>query len=368
MYRVAIPEGPEYLNKNIMITAYYFNKAGYIARFGWVDDVVVFDEDDYELRRFRTCRQCDERVPQGEVCPVCGGTTFVYKTSEDETLTEDIVQFDVNDPEQSSVIIAKRGQSIPYYKIGQLPFVIRNNITRVDSIYGVSDIDVLENSQDIQNKLLFKMAQSVLKGGSFVTVPQGVNVPNTDEVLKVIRVADPRSAQIVNVTTVQSNIQQDDILQDRMYQIGRSSLGITDSYQGKRDPTAESGKAKELSAAQAASRMESKRRMKDAAYGDLYQLMFKFLLAYCDEPRTFTRETPDGNIIEGKFSRYNFLAGEAVPEGEAPMVYYNDRFIFSVDNASVLSTNRDAMWKECVQNFSAGVYGNPADPMTVLFF
>ena len=166
-----------------------------------------------------------------------------------------------------------------------------------------------------------------------------------------------------NVFSVQANVQQDDIFQDRVYNFGRSSLGITDSYQGKRDPTAESGKAKEISAAQASGRLESKRNMKNAAYADLYQLMFKFLLAYCDEPRTYTVVNPDGTLSEMKFNRYNFL--DVDKNGR---VYYNDRFLFSVDNASILSTNRELMWKETVNNFRSGTFGNPADPQSLLLF
>ena len=69
-----------------------------------------------------------------------------------------------------------------------------------------------------------------------------------------------------------------------VYEEARQVLGITDSFQGRTDPTATSGKAKEFSAAQAAGRLESKRTMKQAAYAQLFELMFKFWLAYSDEP------------------------------------------------------------------------------------
>lgn len=239
---------------------------------------------------------------------------------------------------------------------------MRRNVSDPTSLYGISDIDVLENCQESNNKLLTKMEQNVLKGGSFVTVPDKSRIDLSDETLKVVPIKDPKLAAIFDVKNVQASIQQEDILQQRMYDNGRIALGITDSYQGKRDPTAESGKAKEISAAQAAGRLESKKRMKEAAYADIYEMMFKFLLAYCDERRTYSRMTPEGKYIEGKFSRYNFLAG--VPEA----VYYNDRFLFSVDSASILSTNREAMWQETTANFQAGTFGNPMDPMTLTLY
>lgn len=206
------------------------------------------------------------------------------------------------------------------------------------------------------------MEQNVLKGGTFVTIPDKTKITFDDESLKLVPIKDPRLAQYFSVNSVQANIQQEDILQARMYENGRVALGITDSFQGKRDPTAESGKAKEVAAAQAAGRLESKRRMKEAAYGDLYKLMFKFLLAYCDEKRTYARMTPEGQYIEGKFSRYSFLDG--VPDD----VYYNDRFLFGVDAASVLGSDRAALWQETNANFQTGTFGNPADPSTLLLY
>ena len=42
-----------------------------------------------------------------------------------------------------------------------------------------------------------------------------------------------------------------------VYEEARQILGITDSFQGRQDSTATSGKAKEFSAAQAAGRLEN---------------------------------------------------------------------------------------------------------------
>lgn len=362
LYGVDAPESGNYRGMNVLVTAYYLNDDGYLSRFGWIEDVVVFDQDYYELRQFKKCKKCLTDIINEKKCPTCGSTSFGWYAEEEETLSDDLVSFDADDP-QNSTIIAKAGSRIPYYKIKQLPFVLRLNISDTDGLYGLSDIDILENNQESLNKVLSKIQQNILKGGAIVTVPTGVSVPNTDDSLKIVKIKDPSQARAFGVTTFQANIQQDDIFQDRSYNFARSSLGITDSYQGKRDPTAESGKAKEISAAQASGRLESKRRMKDAAYAALYKLMFKFLLAYCDEPRTFTKVSPTGEIEKGKFSRYSFIK-----QKEDGTVYYNDRFLFSADNASSLSTNREAMWKETLNNFQSGTFGNPADPQSLLLF
>lgn len=363
VYGVEIPEGQDFKGMNTMITVYYYNKDGYVSRYAWIDntDVVVFDEEDYELRKIKVCKDCGEKLYDTAECKLCGSHKHEYIVMEDEMLEEDIVKGDPSVP-GSEVVIAKAGTSIPYYKIRELPFVLRKNISDDTSLYGISDIDLLEGNQISMNKILTKMEENVLKAGSFVTKPKGVNIPNTDETLKVVTLSDPNQMKAFSVQTVQANMQQDSILQEQFYQMGRDAIGITDSYQGKRDTTAESGKAKQVSAAQAAGRMESKRRMKDAAYADLYRLMFKFLLAYCDEKRTYSRATPTGGYTKGSFSRYNYL------DGELGNVYYNDRFLFSVDDASTLATNRSAMWQETTNNFAAGTFGNPQDPQSLMLY
>lgn len=361
LYGVDIPDSPQYRGMNTLVTAWFYNKEGYVSRFGWIDntDIIVFDHDDYELRRTMVCQECGEQLIDEEICPVCGSTKRKYEFLEEEYAPEDIVK---EDDGAQAVILVNNGGKLPYYKVRELPFVCRVNISDEDSPYGISDIDILEENQESLNKILTKMEENILKAGAIVTVPKGINIANTDEVLKIVQVKDPKMMQYFNVFPIQANSQQDDILAQRMYEYGRQALGITDSFQGKRDPTAESGKAKEISAAQAAGRLESKRRMKDAAYAEIYRIMFRTLLAYCDENRTYTKVDPVGEVIEGSFSRYGYLDG--VPGG----VYYNDRYNFSVDTASVLSTSREAMWKETTNNFMAGTFGNPQDPQALLLY
>ena len=364
VYNKVVEESAEYKGMNTLITVYYLSDDGCLSRFGWIKDTdkVIFDDVDWELRKVKVCKECGEEMHDHTKCPLCGDEKFEYVSQELEILDDDLVSGDPSKPETMQVI-AKAGTALPYYKIKQLPFVLRKNISADGELYGVSDIDLLESNQISMNKILTKMEENVLKAGSFVTTPVGVNIPNTDETLKVVKIKDPNMMKAFSVQTVQANMQQDNILQESFYQMGRDAIGITDSYQGKRDTTAESGKAKQVSAAQAAGRMESKRRMKDAAYADLYHLMFKFLLAYCDEPRVYSRMNPDGSYSKGKFSRYNYIK-----QDKDGRLYYDDRFLFSVDDASTLATNRTAMWQETTNNFANGTLGNPADPQTLLLY
>ena len=67
---------------------------------------------------------------------------------------------------------------------------------------------------------------------------------------------------MISAHSLQPAINNDVILLDKTYEHARQTIGITDSYQGRRDTTAVSGKAKEFAASQSAGRLESKRTMK----------------------------------------------------------------------------------------------------------
>lgn len=363
MYGVAVDESGVHKGFATLITAHYLNKDGYYSKFGWIDntDTVVFDYDSYELRRFRVCKECQAKIPEDKTCPICNSTHFEYQPEEFETLTEAIIEADTSKPiaeaEMSARVIANVGDSIPYYKIKELPFVARVNVSQNDTLYGLSDAGMLDHIQDAMDKISDKIVNNVLKAGAIVTKPKDVLVPNTNDTIKMVTLKDPKQADAFKVFAVQANTQQDQLILYLLYENSRELLGITESYQGKRDNTAESGVAKQIAAQQSAGRLESKKVMKDAAYEELYELMFKFHLAYCDETRTFARFTPDGDFLEDKFSRYNFIRLT-----ENGTYYYNDRFLFGVDNASLLSSNREAMWTETFNNYANGVFGNPADP------
>ena len=66
--------------------------------------------------------------------------------------------------------------------------MFRKNINAEDSIYGVSDADILSKNQESSNKITTKMEENILKAGSFVTKLKGISVPTTDETLKLVNI------------------------------------------------------------------------------------------------------------------------------------------------------------------------------------
>ena len=110
-------------------------------------------------------------------------------------------------------------------------------------------------------------------------------------------------------------------------------------------------------------RLESKKTMKDFAFAQLFEVMFQFILAYADEPRYYNYQDETGQLQYRLFDKRSFI-----DQDDNGKYYYDDEFIFGVDESATLSTNRRAMWEETRLNFSSGAYGNPQDVQTIVMF
>ena len=321
-----------------VVTAYYKNEKGGIGLFRWCGDVVLDDMEDYQARRIEVCKECGA-PKSGDVCEKCGSKRFEVRTDDMETVrfVENEIEIEIQ---------------IPYYKPDQFPLVLRKNISVYDKLLGCSDVDVIEDQQDTIKKLGSKINEKLLKGGSFVTLPSDVGVDTTDEELKIIRIDNPAQKALIDVITAQADIGQDRTMLEMNYQWAKSALGITDSYQGKYDSSATSGTAKQYSINQAAGRLESKRVMKNQAYAQLYELMFKFALAYADQPIPINSQGKDGVQVFAHFDKMDFLKMDA-----AGQYYWNDEFIFDTDPTSTLLTNREAMWNQADLKLQSGAFG-----------
>lgn len=382
-----------------MVTAYYRNQEGGIGRIRWVNDTLLEDLEDYQARRVQKCRACGA-IGDGIKCRFCGGKTFEEELQEDEELLEELttagglvipaespardeygqpVMRDVSenrllwDAETAELLTpfpaAARAETVmeptrlPYYKPDIFPIVLRKNVSKSGRFLGGSDIDAIEDQQNTLNKLSTKVDEKVLGGGSFTTVPKGVGRFITDEDNRKLEVDSPAQLQSIHVFNTQVDISQDLILRGEVYEEARQTIGITDSLQGRKDPTATSKVAKEFSAAQAAGRMESKRIMKNALFQDLFEVLFKFMLAYADEPRPVTAYNEQGEIEYKVFDRHDFLY-----QDEAGNWKYNTDFLFSCDSSAPLASNREAMWQETRMNFESGALGKPTELTTLVRF
>nr|DAS71493.1 MAG TPA: Portal protein [Caudoviricetes sp.] len=359
-----------------VVTCYYLNEHRRVARFSWAyhSRQVICNDEDWLVRRVRTCTKCGTVVPREEVCPECGSKSFKYKVSDIDILEQDLDiiynPYDVgetDDEEQKDMYVKKpfltAGTEIPFYQIQQLPFIPRPAISSLDSIYGVSEVSVLLDNQDATNKLYSKMLDKSLVSGAVVTKPKRVKIDDVNAGIKQVNVDTYEQAQMVQTKQIQADLSQEVTAAALYYDAAKAASGVSDSFQGKRDTTATSGKAKEIAAMQSAGRIESLRIMKNAAFGGVYDLVLKYLLAFSDEPRKFVKVLPNGKEEEEEWNKYMFLAKDKYGD-----VYYRDNFSFSEDAAGTLATNRVAMWQEIQSQFIQGAFGNPQDSRTLELF
>lgn len=359
-------------NNNVdVITYYYKNKNGIIGRFMYTaasQQVITWDED-WQIRKLRKCTACHTIVPIGEYCPECYSEKFKYENATEEVLDEDLVRISnpYADGESSypqnnakEEVFLEAGTTIPFYQVRQLPFVPRPSVSSLDTIYGISEVSVLLDMQDSVNKILTKVEDKILKSGAVVTKPHNMKFNDKDDTFKLFGVKTAEEAAMVQAKQITADVSQDIASAQLFYESARASSGVTESYQGQKDTTATSGKAKELAAAQSAGRIESLRIMKAAAFAGVYELMLKYLLAFSDETRKFVKVLPNGQTEEELWNKYMFLRKDKYGN-----LYYADDFAFSTDPAATLSNNRTQMWQETLQQFTMGTFGNPADPRTM---
>ena len=346
-------EGENGLDTDIVtVNTVYYKNEGKIGRYVWVDDYTLEDLDDYQARRTRKCKECGYATEE-KVCPVCGSTKFEETEDKVQEIRIPIMQESGMDEMGMPVQIdAEEVITIDYYKPNCFPIIVRKNVSRANSLLGFSDVKVIEDQQDLIKKVGSKAAEKTLKGGSYVTLPRGVKVETTDQELKVVRLDDPQQKSMIDVMNLQVNIQQDLQMVNKAYEDARSTLGITDAFQGKYDPSAVSGTAKQYSINQAAGRLESKRVMKNDAYAKLYELMFKFWLSYADDPLPITGSGVNGEQDFDVLDKADFVKQDA-----AGQYYWNDEFLFETDPTSTMMANREAMWQQIDMKLQSGAFG-----------
>lgn len=252
---------------------------------------------------------------------------------------------------------------IPYYKPDIFPAVLRRNVTAHGKFLGESDCDKIADQQNTINRLEQKTIDRLMKAGSKITLPDTTHLRVDPQDNGIWYVGNAADASLIAVRDFQADITPNMAMLTQAYEESRRLIGMTDSYQGRTDPTAQSGKAKEFAAAQSAGRLESKRVLKKAAYARIFERMFKNQLAYCEEKRPLRFRDEKGNQEYEEWNSYAFLRMD-----DAGELYWNDQFLFSCDDASGLATNREAMWQETTAHLQSGAFGDPRSIDTLILY
>ncbi len=353
--------------------AYYRNEKGGIGKFSWVGDTVLEDMEDFEARRLRRCAHCGKALePAAEVCPLCGSERFAEAEEEQETVFAGITtaggtqipgaaeRMDVNGlPVMEPTVL-------PYYKPDVFPVFLQKNISLYGRLLGDSDVDKIADQQNTVNRMEQKIIDRLVKAGTRITLPDRADFRVDPEDGDKWYIANASDAGMIGVYQFSGDLSFEMQYLAGVYEEARQALGITDSFQGRRDDTADSGVAKQFAAQQSAGRLESKRIMKEAAYAELFRRIVMLKVAYADEPRPIVASDDRGQAKYEEFNRYDFY--ERDENGEWHCILDDDRFLFSCDSGTPLANDREQLWRETTEMLRMGAFGQPGALDTLLLF
>lgn len=374
-------------------TVVYYRNGDAIGKFHYVNDTVLEDLEDYQARRMKRCAQCgalenteslilnrpteDGSYPGGEeqpekpkkgTCPYCGGTRW---ESSNEDYFEVLMpmqaggetmqgEYEAQMDEYGNVVAVAK-ERIPYYKPRVYPLILQKNVSIFGKLLGDSDCDKIADQQNTINRLEQKMIDRILKAGSRVSLPPQSNITIDPKDNEVWHLDGLDAKNYIGVYDFSGDLTNEMSYLAQVYQESRNILGITDSYQGRNDTTATSGKAKQFAAQQSAGRMESRRVQKNAAYAKIFEMIFKLKLAYCDEPRPVFYKNDHGETQYEEFNKMDFLERD-----ENGQWRWNTDFLFDVDDSGGLAGSRSNMWQEMTSQLQLGAMGNPGEITTLI--
>lgn len=383
-----------------LYVCYYKNDKDKVCQYIWSADTQLSDIEDYYARKYQVCKHCGKRK---EIC-TCEKPEYELMNEEYEELDRDIALSDgtilpamcvvVKDgqvvtetqkqqainPEDGSVMLEDvegvllpkmidvevpkmEKTKLPFYTPNILPVVIRKNISEEDNLLGQSDCEAIRHQQQGSNKIETRIVEKCIGSGVFPMVPESFSGELDNSLWKKAFRTNQANAKLFGRVDLQVDISRDIAEADRIYDQAKRILGISDSYQGQYDSSAQSGKAKQIQVNQSAGRLDSKRRMKNAAYAEIDQIIFQYYLAYADEPRPAVYIDEQGKMQNYIFNRYDFIERDDAGEW-----YYNDEYLFSTDASVDVDKQREVLWQENRANFQQGAYGDPKSLDTLLIF
>lgn len=345
-------------------TMYYKDKYNHICRFTWSGSLVLENDDNIYSDKAFYCTKCGRlKEADEDECIKCHNTEFELKTIERRKIKVRLMsELSSPDGKQSIEVPKETEVEVTPYVPNRFPIVIRKNIS-TGELFGLSDAKMIETSQKLNNSILNKIAERILKAGSIIALPKTLRnklkVDNSE--LKLLYYDTPAEANGIIVKTLQPQLGNETYLMDSAYATARQTLGITNTFQGREDNTAISSKAKALQVQQTAGRLESKREMKKASLVSLFELMFQFILAYSYEYRGYY-VTIDG---EEQFKLYDNRLFLIDSDGK---YFYDDEYTFDIDLSATYENDRQTMWEETRMNFSSGAYGDPQSLETLKMY
>lgn len=291
---------------------YYKNDEDKICQYIWSGDTELQDIEDYYSRKVYVCKNCGRRK---ELC-TCDKPDYELQDDEYEELDHDIVLSDgsvipaaspvmkdgqvvMEESQQQAILedgsvamdeingimipatvpvqVPKLERTkLPYYTPSKFPIIIRKNTSQEDSLFGQSDCEFIRPQQQAINKIESRILEKLMNAGVYPTAPEDYIGQFDNGLYKNVIKVGQGNYKLFGRIDLQVDLTQDISQSERLYQQSKRIMGITDSYQGQADSTAQSGKAKQIQVNQSAGRLDSKRKMKNAAYAEIDEVIFLY--------------------------------------------------------------------------------------------
>lgn len=325
-----------------VVVCFYKDEGGRVGQFVFSGELALSDLPNYYKRKQVICKSCQK---DASLCD-CGAPEHVLLDLDTERVTLD----------------DGREVEIPYYVPDVFPIIIRKNTIGDDDLYGGSDCERIRPQQQAINKVESRILQKLIRAGVTPVMPEGTAVTLNNSVFgQIIKTRPGESISSFGQIDTTPDISQDIEEADRLYDQAKRVLGISDALQGTDATSAESGYARQLKIARSASRLETKKRMKQLAYCRLYELIFRHYLAFADEPQRFAFKDTLGRMHFSEFNRYDFIE-----QDKSGRYYYDDSYLFSVDTQAETEYQSETLWEINLTNLQRGTLGDPTSPMTLL--
>ena len=331
-----------------VIVCYYRGEDDEICRFVFSGDAELEDAVGYYRRRAEDGSFLDYEEPKRTIALTDGGTIS---------------------PE-TPILVGKSiigvPTKLPYYVIREFPIVIRKNTSADRRLFGQSDCEYIRPSQQQINKVESRIMQKLMRAAVTPIVPEDAVISVSNSVFgQVIRLRPGESAAQYGKVDTTPDISQDVLEAERLYDHAKRIIGISDTYAGMDTNLGNmSGYARQLQVSQAAGRLESKRRMKNAAYASIDRLIFLHYLAFADEVRELAYRDAWGRMQNLTFNRYDFYR-----KNESDGSYtVDDGYLFTAEIGVDSEAGREAVWEKNLQNFREGALGDVSDPHTLCLY
>lgn len=353
------------------VMMFYRDSDGDVCLYVFVNNTELLDAKKFYLPKVMECQECKEENPQGsKECEYCGSKKLKVIDKEYEEIKKSLMLNPIEFKDHTKTVEAdetgqprvitndftkviernvEAGTKVKRFKPTTYPVVVRINTPHQYKFGGQSDLAVISDQLVSLSKIISKIEEKIIMSGSIVAVPENAQFTLTDQVYQVIKMS-PADAQLLRVETLQADIQQDILYAREQYEMLKSTLGITDSFQGKNEVSAESGKAKQLKIQQSAGRLGSKIFNKFDSYSQLFKLMFEFDLCFTNEIRPFVMRDSNGSDDWGHFDKHEFLVQDNAGEW-----YYNADMIINADASSGMPNDIMFLLEQTQNQYQAGL-------------